>query len=190
MADQVALQACTISARCPGQSAFLSSPSFPIICIMIWCDLSTNPFICGWYGMVCNFFMPRNLHISSTMLHPITQEPGWGSEDWDVTLIQELGNCLTGVTYTIPCFVKWCWNTRMLVTLGSLFSSRVISMLVKSTCKRSIGVVATVGCRGALDKSPSCCKQCTLDLMDHCIWLANPGCQKCYFNKDKVWSWP
>ena len=25
----------------------------------------------------------------------IAQEPGWGSEDWDVTLIQELGDCFT-----------------------------------------------------------------------------------------------
>ena len=41
----------------------------------------------------------------------------------------------------------------MLVTLGDLFSSKVISMLVKSTCKRSRGVVATIGCKGALDKA-------------------------------------
>ena len=54
----------------------------------------------------------------------------------------------------------------MLLTLGSLFSSRVVSMLVNSTCKRSIGRVATIGYRGALDKLPSCCKQCVQDLMD------------------------
>ena len=35
------------------------------------------------------------------------------------------------------------------------FSSIVISMLVKSMCKRSKGVVATIGCRGALGKSAS-----------------------------------
>ena len=67
------------------------------------------------------------------------------------------------------CFVKWSWNTRMLVTLGDLFSSNVVSMLVKSTCKRSRGVVAMIGCRGALDKLPSCCKQCMQVLMDCCI---------------------
>ena len=73
---------------------------------------------------------------------------------------------------------------------SSLFSSRVISMLVKSTCKRSIRAVATVGCRGTLDRSPSWCKQCTQDLMDCCIWLAMPGHQKCSHNKDRVWSCP
>ena len=47
----------------------------------------------------------------------------------------------------------------MLATLGDMFSSKVVSMLVKSTCKRSRGVVAIIGCKGALDKLPSCCKQ-------------------------------
>ena len=46
----------------------------------------------------------------------------------------------------------------MLATLGDLFSSKVVSMLVKSTCMRSSRVVAMIGCRGALDKLPSCCK--------------------------------
>ena len=78
----------------------------------------------------------------------------------------------------------------MLVTLDSLFSSRVVSMLVKSTCKRSIRAVATIGCRGTLDKLPSCCKQHTQDLMDCCIWLAIPGHQRHSHNKDNVWSQP
>ena len=88
------------------------------------------------------------------------------------------------------CFVKWSLNTQTLVTLGNLFSSRVISMLVKSTCKRSIEAEATIGCRGALDKLLTCCKQCMEDLMDCCIWLAIPSHQKCSHNKEKVWSWP
>ena len=63
-------------------------------------------------------------------------------------------------------------------------------MLVKSTCKRSKGVVATIGCRGTLGKLPSCCRQCTQDLMDCCIWLIIPGHQKHSHNNDKVQSWP
>ena len=66
-------------------------------------------------------------------------------------------------------------------------------MLVKSTCKRSIRVVATLGCRGTLDKLPSCCKQCVQELMDCCIWLVIPGHQKCSYNMDKIWLqlwWP
>ena len=62
--------------------------------------------------------------------------------------------------------MKWSWNTKTLVTLGDLFSSKVISMLVKSTCKKSRGVVAMIGFKGALDKLPSCCKQCAQVLMD------------------------
>ena len=88
------------------------------------------------------------------------------------------------------CFVKWYWNIRTLVTLGSLFSSRVISMLVKSTCKRSIRAVATIRCRGNLDKLPSCWKQCLQDLMDCCICLAMPGHQKHSHNSDRVQSHP
>ena len=66
----------------------------------------------------------------------------------------------------------------------------VVSMVVKSACKRSIGAVATIRCRGTLDKLPSCCKQCMQDLMDCCIWLAIPGFQMCSHNNDKVWSQP
>ena len=78
----------------------------------------------------------------------------------------------------------------MLVTLDDWFSSMVVSMLVKSTCKRSRGVVAMIGCRGALDKLPLCCKQCTQVLMDYCIWLVIPSHQKHSCNRDRVQSWP
>ena len=54
----------------------------------------------------------------------------------------------------------------MLVTLGDWFGSKVVSILVKSTCKRSRGAVATIGCKGALVKPPSCCKQHVQVLMD------------------------
>ena len=42
----------------------------------------------------------------------------------------------------------------MLATLGDLFSSKVVSMLVKCTCKRSSGALAMIECRGALDNHP------------------------------------
>ena len=124
---------------------------------------------------------------------PISQEPGWGPEDWDVTLIQKLGDHLAvwlGVTYAITCFMKWSWITRMLPTLGGWFSSMVISMLVKSMCRRSIRAVATIGCRDPLGKLPSCCRQCMQFLMDCCIWLIIAGQQKYTLSSDKVGSWP
>ena len=45
----------------------------------------------------------------------------------------------------IHAFVKWSWNTKMLATLGNWFNSKVVSMLVKSACKRSRGPVAMIG---------------------------------------------
>ena len=96
-----------------------------------------------------------------------------------------------GVTYAITCFVKWSWNTRTFATLGGLFSSMFISMLlVRSTCKRSIGAVATMGWRGTLGMLPACCKQCMQDFMDCCTWLVIPGHQKHSCSNDRVWSHP
>ena len=87
----------------------------------------------------------------------ITQEPGWGPKDLDVTL--DTGTWQLswwsdqGVTYAIMCFVKWSFEHQDIGDLRqSIQLHVVISMLVKSTCKRSIRAVATIGCRGALDK--------------------------------------
>ena len=63
-------------------------------------------------------------------------------------------------------------------------------MLVKSTCERSRGSVSMIGCRGSLDKLPSCCKQRTQVLMDCHIWLVIPVHQKCSYNRDRVQSQP
>ena len=95
-----------------------------------------------------------------------------------------------GVMYTIMCFVKWSWNTWIFMTLGGLFSSMVISILIKSTCKRSIGVVDTIGCRGALDNLPSCCRQHVQDYRDFCTQSVIPSHQRCSCQRDKVWSCP
>ena len=78
----------------------------------------------------------------------------------------------------------------MLATLGDWFGSKVVSLLVKSTCRRSRGAGAMIGCMGALGKLPSCCKKHVQVLMDCCIWLVIPSYQKCSCNKDKVWSQP
>ena len=149
-----------------------------------------------WHGLQF-LHAKEHTHFINDAAHkvstPITQEPGWGPKDQDVTLIQKLGNhfsCLTGVTYAIMCFMKWSWNTRMLVTLGGWFSSMVVSMWVKSICRRSNGAVATMGCRGTLDKLPLCCRQGMQFLMDYCIWLIIPGHQKHSLSSANVQSWP
>ena len=72
---------------------------------MIWCNISTNPLVCevvrAWLAEFLHaedlaHFINDTAHEVST---PVTQEPGQGSKDQDVTLIQELGNsfgCLIG----------------------------------------------------------------------------------------------
>ena len=92
--------------------------------------------------------------------------------------------------YATMCFMKWSWNTRTLATLGGLFSSMVVSMLGKSKCRRSMGAVDTIGCKGTLNKLPSCYKQSVQDLRDFCTWSLVPGHQKCSLNKDNMRSCP
>ena len=78
----------------------------------------------------------------------------------------------------------------MLAMLGDWFASNVVSMLVKSTCRGSRGAVAMMGCKGALGKQPSYCRQCLQAVIDCHIQLAIPGHQKHSCSKDKVQSWP
>ena len=61
----------------------------------------------------------------------------------------------SGVTYASTYLVKWSWKTKTLATGGDLSSSMVVSILVKSTCKRSSGAVATIGHKGAFGVLPS-----------------------------------
>ena len=96
----------------------------------------------------------------------------------------------SGVTYANTCLVKWSWKTKTLATLGDWFSSNVVSILVKSTCRRSRGAVATIGHKGALGVPPSNWRQCLQALITCLICLAIPGHQKHSCNKDSVWSQP
>ena len=93
----------------------------------------------------------------------VTQEPGQGSKDRDKASIQKFSNgfcSLIGVTYASTYLVKWSWKTKMLATQGDLSNSMVVSILVKSTCKRSSGAVATIWHKGAFGVLPSYWRQC------------------------------
>ena len=96
----------------------------------------------------------------------------------------------SGVMYTNTCFVKWSWNTKMLATLGDWFGSNMVSMLVKSTCRRSRGAIATMAHKGAFGKPPSYWRHCVQALIICLICLAIPIHQKHSCSKDKVWSQP
>ena len=86
--------------------------------------------------------------------------------------------------------MKWSLKTKTLATRGDLSSSIVVSMLVKSTCGRSRGAVATTGHKGALGLLPSYWRQCLQALITCLISLAIPGHQKHSCNRERVWSWP
>ena len=96
----------------------------------------------------------------------------------------------SGVTYTSTCLVKWSWKTKTLATLGNCFSSNVVSILIKSTCKRSKGVVATIEHKGALGVPPSYWRQHLQALITCLICLAIPGHQKHSCSRDRVQSQP
>ena len=93
----------------------------------------------------------------------------------------------------VHVLVKWSWKTKTLVTLGDLSSSIIVSMLVKSTCRRSSGVVATIGHKGALEGDcPHFGGQHLQTLTTCLICLAIPGHQKHSCNRERVmvaWPW-
>ena len=71
---------------------FLSSPSFPVMYIIIWCNLFTSPLVWGVVGHGLQSFDAKNLaHFLNYATHEpstsISQEPGWGTKDRDVTSI-------------------------------------------------------------------------------------------------------
>ena len=130
--------------------------------------------------MVCSHFMPRILHISSIMLlmklaplslKSLAEAPKIEMQPRYKNLAMVFA-VWSGVTYTNMCFVKWSWNTKTLVTLGNWFGSNMVSMLVKSTCRRTRGIVATMQHKGALGKLPSCWRQHVQALRDCFTWLA------------------
>ena len=74
-------------------------------------DHSHNGLIWSLYQPICFWVVqcgPQFLHTEELthlindaaheVITPITQESGWGSEDQDVTLIQELGDCFSCLT--------------------------------------------------------------------------------------------
>ena len=96
----------------------------------------------------------------------------------------------SGVTYASTCLVKWSWKTKTLATQGDWSNSIVVSILVKSTCRRSRGAVATMGHKGVLGVPPSYWRQCLQALITCLICLTIPGHQKCSCSRERVWSWP
>ena len=82
-----------------------------------------------------------------------------------------------GVTYARMCFIKWSQKTKRFTTFGGWSNSIVVSMLIKSTCSNSKGVVTMMGHTGALAQLPSFWIHCSQLLITFCICMAMPGYQ-------------
>ena len=66
----------------------------------------------------------------------------------------------------------------------------MVSMLVKSTCSNSKGVVTMMGHTGTLAWLPSCWMHCSQLLITFCICTAIPGHQNWSCSKHSICCWP
>ena len=123
----------------------------------------------------------------------ITQEPGQGSKDWDVTLLQKLSKSFCSLVQGHihhNMLHKVITKTNTFTTFGRWFNSIIVSILVKSMCSNSNGAVSMVGHIGALAWVSSCWMQCSQLLIAFCIWAAIPGHQNWSCSKHNVHFWP
>ena len=115
-------------------------------------------------------FIDYTTHQASTS---VTQKPGQGSKDGDVTLVQELSNSFCSLIRGHICQYVLCGvvlehqdvnNSWWLVWL------KVASILVKSTCRRSRGAVAMMGCKGPWAMCPH-----VVNSVCRSWWIATSG---------------
>ena len=95
-----------------------------------------------------------------------------------------------GVMYTMPCFIKWSQKTKRFTTFGGWSISIIVSMLGKSACNNSKGMVTMISHIGALTQMPSCWIHHLQLLITLCIWVAILGHQNWSFSKHSVCCWP
>ena len=96
----------------------------------------------------------------------------------------------TGVMYAMTCLVKWSQKTKTFTMFGGWSNPIVVSILVKSTCSNSKGVVTMMGCTGALVQVPSCQTHCSQLLITFYICVAILGHQNWSCIKYRVHCWP
>ena len=110
----------------------------------------------------------------------IIQELGWCSKNQNVSLPQVHSNsshCLIGGHICHNVFCKVVTKHQQVHHTWGWSNSIVVSMLVKSTCNNSKGVVTMMGHMGALAWMPSCWMHCSQLLIAFFIWMAMSGHQ-------------
>ena len=122
----------------------------------------------------------------------VTQELGWCSKDWDISLPQKLSNGLQSLIGGHMCHDMFC----KVVTKGQIAyhiwgSIQLNSCLNtdKSMCTNSKGVVTMMGCIWALAWVPWCWMHHSQLLITFCICTAILGHQNWSWSKYRVWSW-
>ena len=95
-----------------------------------------------------------------------------------------------GVTWAIMCFVKCLQKTGTFTAFGGWSSFILISMLLKSMCSSSKGVVAMMGCIGALAQVPSCWMHHSQLPIAFCICVTMLGHQDQLCSRCNVCCWP
>ena len=96
----------------------------------------------------------------------------------------------SGVTLAMTFFIKWLWKTRTFTTFGGWGSYIITSMLMKSMCSSSKGVVAMMGCISALVQVHSCWMHCLQLPIAFCICMAMLGHQNQSCSRYSINCWP
>ena len=142
---------------------------------------------CVWYAVVLHFWMPKAEQSSSTRAEvkfaPWSLSSLAGAPNMEMNCLLRICTTVFAfwslVTKAITYLVKWSVRTRMFLTLGSWFSSMVVSMLVKSTWTSSRGAYAWMGQNGAFTTTPSNILQCWHPLTNTQQSSSIFGHQKC-----------
>ena len=92
-----------------GHFLLFSGSSFPIMHCRVWCTLSADPLVWGWYGVVWIFSMPSRLHIAA-MTFPQNSVSWsdmrcWGKPN-TVIVVQHLGCCPRRMVFGNKCLHK------------------------------------------------------------------------------------
>ena len=86
-------------------------------------------------------------------------------------------------------FPKVVTKDQKFSMFGGWSNSIVVSMLVKSTCSNSKGMVTMISHIGALVQLPSCWMQLSQLLIAFCICVAIPGHQNWSCGKHNIYCW-
>ena len=112
---------------CSGHLRHFSGSSLPIILCSVWCTLSADPLVCGWYGMVLIFSIPSSLHIAA-ITSPVNSVPWsdisfWGNPKTEKKLLYRTW----AVVWAVWLFVTkaWTYLVKWSTITSTFFTTRL-----------------------------------------------------------------